>query len=60
MRERVAEMRTPPLGLEKVPDDSLRVFFEEIQNAPTSEELLVGLYEFAVPALVRSRAAVHP
>jgi hypothetical protein len=53
MRERVAEMRTPPLGLEKVPDEALRIFFEETQNAPTTGELLVGLYEFAVPALVR-------
>src|SRR6478609_5573165 len=53
MRERVAEMRTPPLGLEKIPDENLRVFFEEIQGAPTTGELLVGLYEFAIPALVR-------
>lgn len=53
MRERVAEMRTPPLGLEKIPDDSLRILFDEIQNAPSTEELLVGLYEFALPALVR-------
>ena len=54
MRERVAEMRTPPLGLEKIPDDSLRIFFEEIQNAPSTESLIVGLYEHAVPALKRS------
>ena len=27
MRERVAEMRTPPLGLETIPDENLRVFF---------------------------------
>lgn len=53
VRERVAEMRTPPLGLEKVPDENLRVLFEEIQNTPTTEELLVGIYEFAVPALIR-------
>lgn len=53
MRERVAEMRTPPLGLEKIPDQNLRLLFEEIQNAPTTDELLVGLYEFAVPAVVR-------
>ncbi len=53
MRERVAEMRTPPLGLEKIPDDSLDAFFQEIQNAPTTEELLVGLYGHALPALER-------
>ena len=53
MRERVAEMRTPPLGLEKIPNEHLKIFFDEIQNAPTSEELLIGLYEHALPALVR-------
>jgi len=53
MRERVAEMRTPPLGLEKTPNESLHVFFEEIQKAPTTEELVAGIYEFALPALVR-------
>ncbi len=53
IRERVAEMRTPPLGLEKIPDENLRVFFDEIQNAPTTEELVVGVYGFALPALVR-------
>jgi hypothetical protein len=53
MRERVAEMRTPPLGLEKVPDADLETFFNEVQNAPTTEELLTGLYEYAFPALLR-------
>ncbi|MBX7207554.1 MAG: hypothetical protein K1X78_04560 [Verrucomicrobiaceae bacterium] len=54
MRERVAEMRTPPLGLEKIPDPHLDRFFHEIQNAPTTEELVAGLYVFAFPALERS------
>jgi hypothetical protein len=53
MRERVAEMRTPPLGLEKIPNPHLDTFFKEIQNAPTTEELMVGIYEFAFPALLR-------
>lgn len=53
MRERVAEMRTPPLGLEKIPDGDLDTFFREIQNAPTTAELIVGVYEFAFPALIR-------
>lgn len=52
MRERVAEMRTPPLGLEKIPDPHLDTFFHEIQNAPTTAELLTGLYRHALPALV--------
>ncbi len=53
LRERVAEMRTPPLGLDKVPDESLALFFEEVQNAPTTEELILGIYQFALPAVER-------
>jgi hypothetical protein len=51
LRNRVAEMREPPLGLENVPDPALEVFFDEILAAPTTAELLVGVYEKAVPAL---------
>src|SRR5262250_1712122 len=51
LRQRVGEMREPPLGLEAVPDPNLAVFFDEILAAPNTEELLVGLYEKAVPAL---------
>lgn len=51
LRERVGEMREPPLHLDVVPDASLEGFFDEILNAPTTEELVVGLYEKAVPAL---------
>jgi hypothetical protein len=51
LRARVAEMREPPLGLEAVPHPALEVFFDEILAAPTTLELLVGLYEKAVPAL---------
>jgi hypothetical protein len=39
------------LGLEQVPHPALEVFFDEILAAPTTEELLVGLYEKALPAL---------
>lgn len=53
MRERVAEMRTPPLGLEKIPDPHLDAFFKEIQNAPTTEELITGVYAYAFPSLLR-------
>jgi len=52
LRKRVGEMREPPLGLEAVPDPNLEVFFDEILGAPTTEELLLGLYEKAVPALI--------
>jgi hypothetical protein len=51
LRTRVAEMREPPLGLEEVPHEALQVFFDEILAAPTTAELLVALYEQALPAL---------
>jgi hypothetical protein len=51
IRDRVAEMREPPLGLEIVPDPNLERFFDEIRAAVSTEELLVGLYEKAIPAL---------
>jgi len=56
LRRRVGEMREPPLGLEAVPDPNLELFFDEILGAPTTEELLLGLYQQAVPAL---RAALE-
>jgi hypothetical protein len=55
-RTRVGEMREPPLGLDVVPDASLDIFFDEIRSAPTTEALLLGLYEHALPAL---RAALR-
>jgi hypothetical protein len=64
LRQRVGEMREPPLGLESVPDVNLEVFFDEIQCAPTTTELIFGLYEKAVPALIaaleRHRAETNP
>ena len=49
LRDRVGEMREPPLGLEAVPDPALEIYFGEILAAPTTEELLVGIYEAALP-----------
>jgi hypothetical protein len=64
LRARVGEMREPPLGLENVPHPALAVFFDEILAAPTTGELLVGLYEVALPALdaalARHRADTNP
>src|SRR5438067_7036119 len=40
IRDRVAEMREPPLGLEAVPDPALEIFFDEILAATSIEELL--------------------
>ncbi|MBE0542054.1 MAG: hypothetical protein IH623_11750 [Verrucomicrobia bacterium] len=51
LRQRVGEMREPPLGLDQVPDPNLEIFFDEILSAPTTEELLFGIYEKALPAL---------
>src|SRR6266513_5313210 len=51
LRRRVGEMREPPLGLEAVPDANLEVFFDEILGAPSTEELLLGLYAKGLPAL---------
>lgn len=51
LRLRVGEMREPPLGLDQVPDANLEIFFDEILASPTTEELLLGLYENALPAL---------
>ena len=52
LRQRVGEMREPPLGLDVVPDEKLAIFFDEIQAAPTTPELLAGIYGKAVPALL--------
>src|SRR5436190_7784963 len=54
LRQRVGEMREPPLGLEAVPDPNLEIFFDEILASPTTQELLVGIYEKAVPALKKA------
>src|SRR5262245_41174758 len=54
LRTRVGEMREPPLGLEETPHEALAVFFDEILAAPTTEALLLGIYEAALPALDRA------
>src|SRR5437667_4809704 len=51
LRTRVGEMREPPLGLEEMPHPALGIFFDEILAAPTTAELVVGVYEKALPAL---------
>jgi hypothetical protein len=51
LRKRVGEMREPPLGLEETPHPFLEILFDEILAAPSTEELVLGLYEKALPAL---------
>src|SRR5689334_15593142 len=48
LRTRIGEMREPPLGLEEVPHPALEVYFDEILAAPTTEALLVAIYEIAL------------
>jgi len=54
LRKRVGEMREPPLGLDKTPDEHLEILFDEILAAPSKEELLIGLYEVSFPFLKSS------
>ncbi len=54
LRQRVGEMREPPLGLESVPDKHLEILFDEILAAPTTVEFLLGVYETALPSLQRA------
>jgi len=51
LRQRVGEMREPPLGLEQVPDPALQQFFDEIIAAPETSALVAGLYRHALPAI---------
>ncbi len=54
LRQRISEMREPPLGLEDVPNLALEVFFDEILCAPTTEELMWGMYLVAAGQLTDS------
>jgi hypothetical protein len=64
LRQRVAEMREPPLGLEEVPHPALQTFFDEVRNAPSTAAMLAGIYEKALPALdagfARHQAQTNP
>lgn len=54
IRKRVGEMREPPLGLDKIPHPALERLMDEIVAAPTTEELLAGVYEVVLPAILDS------
>ena len=64
IRNRVGEMREPPLGLDAVPHPAWEIFFDEVLAAKSTEELLVGLYDHALPELHALMAAyaedTHP
>src|SRR5690606_28096099 len=54
LRARVAEMRQPPLGLDKVPDPRLEALLDEAIRADGTAEVLAGVYDVIRPEIVRS------
>ena len=52
IRQRVSEMREPPLGLDETPHPALEVFFDEIRNAPTTLELVYAVYIYSFGSLL--------
>ena len=50
---RVREMREPPYGMDASPHEALELLLDEVQNAPTTETLLLGFYEKIIPAFIR-------
>ncbi|MEK6258059.1 MAG: hypothetical protein AABP62_05515 [Planctomycetota bacterium] len=53
-RQRVSELREPPLGLDVVPHEALKLLCDEVLCSPSHVELVVGIYEVIVPALIDS------
>ena len=49
--KRIREMRQPPYGLDISPEPALDIFFDEVLSAPSTAALVMGLYEFAIPAV---------
>jgi hypothetical protein len=54
LRDRVKELRTPPLCLDEVPDKALATFFEELICSETTAELLIGVYKVLKRELIRA------
>jgi hypothetical protein len=50
---RVREMREPPYGMDDAPHEALDILLDEVRNAPTTEALVLGIYEVIIPAFVR-------
>ena len=44
LRQRVSELREPPLGLDVVPHEMLKRLCDEVLCSPTHAELLPGIY----------------
>ncbi|MBV9851247.1 MAG: hypothetical protein JO250_16375 [Armatimonadetes bacterium] len=54
LRERVAELRRPPLYLDAVPNPKLEALMEEALRAQGTLELLAGVFRVIRPALLRA------
>ena len=54
LRKRVSEMRNPPLGLDKIPDEKLHTWFDEAIRTNTTLEFLISIYRVIKPEMVRS------
>ncbi|MYC94430.1 MAG: hypothetical protein F4X14_05610 [Caldilineaceae bacterium SB0661_bin_32] len=52
LRNRVKEMRTPPLHLDRIPDSGLDAFFQELIRSRNTLELLTGVYRVLKPASI--------
>lgn len=51
LRERVAELRRPPLYLDSVPDERLKALMDEALRAENTIERLAGIFRVVRPAL---------
>ena len=64
IRSRVGEMREPPLGLDAVPHVGLEQLMDEVQCSETTAEMLLGVYEVVLPAILsaceKMKADAHP
>jgi hypothetical protein len=54
IRERIGEMREPPLHLDEVPDQRLKEMMDEAIHVETSLELIVGMYNVIRTEIIRS------
>lgn len=59
LRQRISEMREPPLGLEDVPHPALEVFFDEILGCPITNQFVYAVYLEAVGTLQSDIDAYH-
>jgi hypothetical protein len=64
IRSRIAEMRTPPLRLDRCPDPRLEALMDEALKAEDTPELLAGVFGVLRPALLegyrRYSSETHP